>query len=95
MRVKAYITFKGKFGLTYIGRIGKNGVFKFRNNQLRKACLNGLRNIFCYDCPGGSLTIPDLNRRTKYIIDRDKYVTCYHSVIPRKEDKKHIVTYWK
>ena len=94
MRVKAFIKFKGKFQLTYIGRIGKKGIFKFRNKQLRKASLNRLRDIFNYDCPGGSLTISDIDRYYD-IIKEDKYVTCYNNVTPEKENSKHIVTYWK
>jgi hypothetical protein len=62
MRVKAFIKFKGNFDLTYIGRISKGGKFHFRNNQLKKACLNKLKDTFHYDCFGGSLTIPDTNR---------------------------------
>lgn len=96
MRIKAFIKFKGDLNLTYIGRIGKNGVFHFRNKQLRKACLNGLKDTFHYDCFGGSLTIPDMNRQTiKEIIKIDKYATCYSSVIPKRENNKHIVTYFK
>ena len=80
MRVKAFIEFKGKFDLIYIGRISKNGIFHFRNKQLRKACLNKLRDTFNYDCLGGSLTIPDINR---------------DSVTPKIENNKYIVTYNK
>jgi len=96
MRVKSYIEFKGEFKLTYIGRIGKKGIFNFRNNQLKKACLNKLKVTFHYDCPGGSLTIPDINRYPICeIVKQDKYVVCYESVIPEKKNSKHIVTYLK
>lgn len=96
MRVKAYIKFKGNFKLTYIGRIGKNGVFKFRNNQLRKACLNKLKETFHYDCPGGSLTIPGFDSRIyKFYAEDFGFLICYSKVIPQKEDKKNIVTFWK
>ena len=94
MRVKAFILFKGKFYLKYIGRLGKNGVFKFRNKQLRKAVLNTLKWTFNYDCLGGSLTIPN-GYLTSEIVKRDKYVTCYSNVMPQKENSKYIVTYWK
>lgn len=96
MRVKAFIEFKGKFGLTYIGKLGKNGIFKFRNKQLRKACLKQLKNTFNYECFGGSLTIPDINRETvKEFFKTDKYLTCYSLVVPEMENNKYIVTYWK
>lgn len=96
MKVKAYITFKGKSGLTYIGRISKNGVFHFRNTQLKKACYNNLKSTFHYDCDGGSLTIPDINRESiKHVFKRYKYITCYSNVTPKKEDNKNIVTYFK
>ena len=97
MRVKAFINWKGKFSLVYIGRVGKNGFFKFRNRQLKKACLNTLREVFKHECPGGSLTIPNLNRKSvKYNLLQDGYVIVYNSVIPEKEDsKKYIVTYRK
>ena len=90
MRVKAYICFKGEFQLKYIGRTGKNGVFYFRNGQLRKACLETLRKKFDHDCLGGTLTIPDVNRElTRYLLEKDGYVTCYHRVTPEKENKKN------
>ena len=96
MRVKAYIEFKGKFELIYIGRVGKSGRFKFRNNQLRKACLNQLKNDFYYECFGGCLTIPDINREVvKELLQRYKYLTCYSKAIPEMENNKYIVTYWK
>jgi len=96
VRVKAFIKFKGNFGLTYIGRISKDGKFHFRNDQLKKACLNQLKDTFHYDCFGGSLTIPDINRVTvKETFKTDKYLTCYSNVVPEKENNKHIVTYWK
>lgn len=96
MKVKACIKFKNNnLKLTYIGRIGKNGVFHFRNKQVRKACLNKLRETFNYDCPGGSLTIPDVNDRNMEIIERDGFITCYNSVIPEKENNKYIVSYIK
>lgn len=96
MRVKAFIEFKGKFDLIYIGRISKNGIFHFRNKQLRKACLNKLRDTFNYDCPGGSLTIPDINRDSvRERVKSDKYITCYVSVTPKRENNKYIVTYNK
>ena len=96
MRVKAYIKFKGDLRLTYIGRIAKNGKFHFRNKQLRKACLNKLRDTFNYDCPGGSLTIPDINRElVKDSFKIDKYLICYCNVVPEKENNKYILTYWK
>jgi hypothetical protein len=94
MRVKAYITFKGVFGLKYIGRVDKSGTFRFRNRQLRKACLNKLRETFHYDCHGGSLKIPETERAMK-IAKLDGYITCYSSVIPEMENNKYIVTYWK
>ena len=97
MRVKAYINWKGNFSFTYIGRTGKNGIFRFRNKHLKKACLNRLKEVFNYECPGGSLTIPNLNRESvRYCLLKDGYVIAYHSVIPQKEDsKKYIVTYRK
>ena len=97
MRVKAFINWKGKFSLVYIGRVGKNGLFKFRNKQLKKACLNKLKETFHYECPGGSLTIPNLNRESvRYRLLKDGYVIAYQYVIPEKEDsKKYIVTYRK
>lgn len=97
MRVKAFIKFKSdKLSLTYIGRISKDGKFRFRNGQLRKACLNQLKDIFYYDCSGGSLTIPDINRETvKEMVKVDKYVICYACVVPKKENNKYILTYWK
>lgn len=96
MRVKAMIEFKGKFGLIYIGRLGKNGVFKFRNNQLKKACLKQLKDTFDYDCPGGSLTIPNIDRESvREFFKIDKYLICYCYVIPQIENNKYIVTYWK
>jgi hypothetical protein len=95
MRVKAIIKFKEKYGLIYIGRISKNGIFHFRNIQLRKACLNQLKETFKYDCPGGSLTISDINKKTtKDMFKIDKYITCFSCVIPEKENNKYIVTYW-
>ena len=96
MRIKAYITYKGKFRLTYIGRTSKNGNFHFRNKQLKKACYKKLKETFCYDCEGGSLAIPNINNKTtKYIFEIDKYITCYSSIIPENINKEIIATYWK
>jgi len=96
MRVKALINFKGKFCYTYIGRISKDGKFHFRNKQLRKACYKRFKETFHYECDGGSLTIPDIDRKSvKVIFNIDKYLICYNCVVPKKEDNKYIVTYWK
>jgi hypothetical protein len=96
MRVKTYIEFKGRFRLIYIGKIGKNGVFKFRNKQLRKASYKQLKTTFHYECLGGTLTIPNLNSdMSKYHIKMDNAVYAYQSVVPKKENSKYIVTYWK
>ena len=96
IKVCAYLHFKGKHKLTYIGLLTKNGTFKFRKKILRKVALNNLKTTFLYECPGGSLTIPNIDGHSALLsLNLDKFIICYTSFIPKKENSKYIATYWK
>lgn len=109
MKVKAIIKFKGSYRECTIGRIGRKGIFKFRSNQIRKACFNSLKETFSHDCPGGTLTIRyiiskdtidpiqnNIAKRNAQMAKNDGFIMCYQSVVPEKQDsKRFILTYKK
>jgi hypothetical protein len=109
MKIKAYIEWKDELRLITLGTLGKNGVFHFRNSQLKKSCIRTLRKTFSHDCPGGTLTIPDHGNsystdplvierflRNSQMAEEEGYLVAFQSVEVKKEDnKKYIVTYKK
>ena len=89
MKVRVYVSWKGKFKLMTIGKLSSRGIFHFRSNQVRKACYRQLVESFQHYCPGGTLTI------IKDSIG-EKYLNCYANVALEKQNsRKHILVYRK